>query len=159
MGKIAAPFLNLLADWSLGTIATVDPDGAPNLSPKGTFIALDDDTLAFAEMRSPNTVRNIATNPKVAVNVIDVFGRMGAMFKGDARFVERGTDEFQTLYPRFEKIWGSDLGALFKGIVIINVTSAKPVKTPAYDVGATEQELRRHWLKTFTAMQEKHLKE
>ncbi len=158
-GVIPTAILRLLDDWTLGTIATVDSDGAPNLSPKRTFIAVDETTLAFAEMRSPNTVRNIAGNDRVAVNIIDVFGRKGAMFKGAARFAERGEDEFENLYGRFEAIWGKELGALFNGIVIIQIDEVRPVTTPAYDIGADENELRRHWLSRFTIMQERLIHE
>ena len=35
----------------LGFIATVCPDGTPNLSPKGTTIVWDEDHLAFADIR------------------------------------------------------------------------------------------------------------
>ena len=151
--------LRLLDDWTLGTIATVDADGAPNLSPKGTFIAVDETALAFAEMRSPNTVRNIARNPRVAINIIDVFGRKGAMFRGNARFVAKGETEFEDLYHRFEAIWGAELGARFRGIVIITIDDVRPVTTPAYDIGADENELRRHWLSRFTKMQERLINE
>lgn len=37
----------------LGFVATVSPDGPPNLSPKGTVSVLDDDSLVFADLRSP----------------------------------------------------------------------------------------------------------
>lgn len=152
---IPASLLSLLEERTLGTIATVGPDGAPNLSPKGTFLALDDSTLAFAEMRSPNTVRNIAGNPKVEVNILDVLSRKGARFKGTARFVERGSAEFDTHFPRFEAIW-TDLASRFNGIVLIDVTDAKPITSPAYDIGTSENDLRAHWLKRITEIQERH---
>ena len=39
----------------LGFVATVCPDGTPNLSPKGTVSVLDDEHLIFADIRSPGT--------------------------------------------------------------------------------------------------------
>ena len=58
-------------------IATVNVDGSPNVSPKGTFLALDDRTLAFAEMRSPATVENVTRDMRVEVNMVD--GRHGGL--------------------------------------------------------------------------------
>ena len=40
-----------------GYVANVSPDGAPNLSPKGTFLAPDDAIIAVAEICSPSTPR------------------------------------------------------------------------------------------------------
>ncbi|MBK9940713.1 MAG: pyridoxamine 5'-phosphate oxidase family protein [Kouleothrix sp.] len=37
----------LLDEQRLGFVATVCPDGTPNLSPKGTTIVWDDDHLVF----------------------------------------------------------------------------------------------------------------
>jgi predicted pyridoxine 5'-phosphate oxidase superfamily flavin-nucleotide-binding protein len=45
----------------LGFVATVSATGEPNVSPKGTFVVVDDRTLAFGEIRSPGTIANIAT--------------------------------------------------------------------------------------------------
>ena len=149
--------LQLIDEQRFGYIATVCEDGAPNVSPKGTFLALDDHTIAFAEMRSPNTVRNIARDGRVEINMIDVFARKGARFRGMARMVMKGEEEFEKLYPKWQAIWGDDLGALFNGIVVITVESAKPVSSPAYDVGADEKTLRAEWLEKHTALQRAHL--
>jgi len=47
-------------DQRLAFVATVDADGTPNLSPKGTITVLDDDHLMFADLASPGTVANLA---------------------------------------------------------------------------------------------------
>jgi len=70
-------------EWKLGHIATMGPDG-PNVSPKGTFQALDAARIAFAEIRSPNTMRNLDHDDRVEVNMVDVFSRKGARFRGNA---------------------------------------------------------------------------
>ena len=154
---LSEEMLRLIDEQRFGYVATVSEDGAPNLSPKGTFLALDDHTIAFAEMRSPNTVRNIARDGRVEVNMIDVFARKGARFRGMARMVMKGEAEFEKLAPRWLEIWGEELGALFNGIVVITVESAKPVTSPAYDIGADERILRADWLAKHTAQQRAHL--
>ncbi len=157
MSVLTDAMLRLIAEQKFGYIATVGADGAPNVSPKGTFIALDGETIAFAEMRSPKTLANIAHDPRVEVNMVDVFARKGARFRGEARFVARADAEFDALYPRWEEIWGSGLGALFNGFVVIRVTSAAPLLSPAYDIGAEEMALRAEWLAKYTKMQEDYL--
>ena len=51
-----------VVEAELGFIATVCPDGTPNLSPKGTTAVWDDDHLVFADLRSPGTVENLRSN-------------------------------------------------------------------------------------------------
>ena len=51
----------------LGFVATVNEDGSPNLSPKGTTTVFDDDHLVFADIRSPGTVANLRRDPRVEV--------------------------------------------------------------------------------------------
>jgi hypothetical protein len=41
----------------------VTPDGKPNLSPKGSLKVWDDETVVFADIASPGTMRNLLTNP------------------------------------------------------------------------------------------------
>jgi uncharacterized protein len=49
----------IVGEQRLGFVATVNLDGTPNLSPKATFVVIDPATLAFAELRSPGTLRNL----------------------------------------------------------------------------------------------------
>ena len=56
-----------------------------------------------------------------------------------------------TLLPRFVEEWG-ELCELFKGIVVIQVERAAPLISPAYDVGAKEADLRKHWLAYFAGL-------
>src|SRR6266550_2284361 len=72
----------IVREQRLGFVATVCPDGTPNLSPKGTTAVWDDDHLVFADIFSPGTVGNIEHNPSVEVNVVDPLVRKGYRFKG-----------------------------------------------------------------------------
>ena len=51
---------DLIARFPLGFVATVTSGGRPSVSPKGTFLVLDDNTIAFGEVRSPGTMANLA---------------------------------------------------------------------------------------------------
>jgi len=140
-------------EWRLGHVATMGP-GGPNVSPKGTFQALDADRIAFAEIRSPQTLANLAHDARVEVNMVDVFSRKGARFRGTATFHAAGTPEAEALVPRWRDLFGAALMARAHGFVIIAVGKARPLITPAYDVGATERRLREDYLARFSAMQE-----
>lgn len=139
-------------EWRLGHIATIGPDG-PNVSPKGTFQALDAGHVAFAEIRSPKTMDNLAGDSRVSVDMVDVFARKGVRLRGTASFHPAGSEEVERLGPRWAGLFGSDLMARSSGFVVISLASVKPVTTPAYDVGATERGLREDYLARFTAMQ------
>ncbi len=54
----------------LGYVATVTSDGKPNLSPKGTIIGWTSEVLAFADIRSPDTMKNLQKNPKIHLSKI-----------------------------------------------------------------------------------------
>jgi len=49
---MSAAIRDFVDEWRLGHLATVGPEG-PNVSPKGTFQALNETQIAFAEIRSP----------------------------------------------------------------------------------------------------------
>ena len=53
MGILTDDMRRMVAEQQLGFIATVCPDGTPNLSPKGTAAAWDDEHLVFADICSP----------------------------------------------------------------------------------------------------------
>lgn len=139
----------LIEEQRLGFVATVAPDGTPNVSPKGTFAVLDDRTIAFGEIRSPGTIRNLRANPRVEVNFVDVFVRKGYRFAGTATVVERGEASFDLLLPDLR----SSLAPRIRAIVTIAVTRALPLTSPAYDDGKTEPELRRAWTSRFRMLQ------
>ncbi len=54
MAKLTEGMKRVVSEQKLGFVATVGEDGLPNLSPKGTFLVLDDEHIVFAEIRSPN---------------------------------------------------------------------------------------------------------
>jgi predicted pyridoxine 5'-phosphate oxidase superfamily flavin-nucleotide-binding protein len=142
----------LISEQRLGFIATVNADGSPNLSPKGTFVVLDERHVAFADIRSPNTVRNVATDPRVDVSFVDPFSRVGVRLKGRARIVGASDDEFSKLKQRVAGNWQA-LADRVRAVVVVEILAATELSTPAYDVGSTEDELRTHWTRHFRALQ------
>jgi uncharacterized protein len=146
---LTADMKRIIAEQRLGFVATAAPDGTPNVSPKGTFIVLDDATIAFGEIRSPGTLRNLRANPRVEVNFVDPFVRKGYRFAGTATVVERGAAAFPALLERFR----GPLAPRMRAVVTISVSKALPLTSPTYDEGATEPEIRRGWTRHFRDLQ------
>jgi len=126
----------------LGYVASVSPEGLPKVSPKGSLTVWDDDHLVFADVESPNTVRNLSKNPHTEVNVVDPFVRKGFRFTGTATVLHGGELYFKVLeHYRAE---GSDIRRV-RSVVMIQVTQASPMVSPVYADGFTEGEVRRLW--------------
>jgi predicted pyridoxine 5'-phosphate oxidase superfamily flavin-nucleotide-binding protein len=143
MGVLTTDMKRVVEEQRLGFVATVCPDGTPNLSPKGTTAVWDEDHLVFANIRSPGTLANLRTNPNVEVNVVDPVVRKGYRFKGVASVLESGD-----VYERAIEFY-KERGAppdIIREIVLIRVHSAQPVTSPAYDLGLSEDEVRTRWL-------------
>lgn len=130
-----------VTDQSLGFVATVRPDGTPALSPKGTTRVWDDDHLVFLHIHSAGTVANLASNPAVEINVVDPIRRKGWRFAGCATVHTHGAlfDQVITWYDRP----GSASAA--RAVVLIEINRAEELISPAYDTGASEQEIAHHW--------------
>ncbi len=141
MAVIDETMRRVVNEQRLGYVATVCPDGTPNLSPKGTTFVRDDDQLTFADIRSPGTVRNLLSNPAIEINVVDPLSRKGYRFKGTARVLNEGP-EFDSGVAFFRE---RGVTSPIQHVVMIRVTRALPVTSPAYDSGATESEIRARW--------------
>jgi len=139
----------VVEEQRLGFVATVCPDGTPNLSPKGTTAVWDDDHLVFANIRSPGTLSNLRQNANVEVNVVDPFLRKGYRFKGVAAILEAGPlyDEAIAFYQER----GSRVSVI-REVVMVRVQSAQPIDSPAYDLGLTEDEVRARWERHFQSL-------
>ncbi|HLN14499.1 MAG TPA: pyridoxamine 5'-phosphate oxidase family protein [bacterium] len=147
MGILTAEMRRVVGEQRLGFAATVCPDGTPNLSPKGTTRVWDDDHLVFANICSPGTVANLRANPAIEINVVDAAVRKGYRFKGTATVLTAGP-----LYERIMEAYRTEYGLepefyrRIDGVVLIAVERAAPLISPAYDAGATEDEVGRPWL-------------
>jgi predicted pyridoxine 5'-phosphate oxidase superfamily flavin-nucleotide-binding protein len=149
MGLLTDDMKRVVAEQRLGFVATVCPDGTPNLSPKGTTAVWDDDHLVFANIRSPSTLANLRQNANVEVNVVDPLLRKGYRFKGVATILASGAQYDQAI--AFYKARGSRVSTI-REVVLVRVHSAQPIDSPAYDLGLTEEEVRNQWEHYFQAL-------
>jgi uncharacterized protein len=129
-------------------VATVTPDGRPNLSPKGSLKVWDDENVVFADIASPITIRNLRHNPFIEINMVDPFLRRGFRFKGRAEVLESG--------PEFDfvsnDLWTRE-GRQYpvNAVVKVNIEEAFPVLSPAYTFNSNvaEEQVRTVWLKRY----------
>ena len=129
----------------LGYVASVCPDGTPNLSPKGTTAVWDDRHLVFLDLQSPQTIGNIeAGNRVVEINVVDPIRRKGYRFKGPATVLREGA-LYDDVVRRYEDERGIDR-ARIQAVVMVDVEHAAPIVSPAYDDGSTEDQIAQRSL-------------
>ena len=129
----------------MGFVATIGPANKPNLSPKGTTVALDDDHLAFTGIRSDQTISNLRINPNLEINVVDPIRRRGYRFQGTAKILTGG-EEFEKILSHYRTL---GVKSEVKAIVLIAIDVAKEIKSPLYDLGLTEQEIVSEWKKRY----------
>ncbi len=149
MAALTEAMKRVVREQRLGFVATVCPDGTPNLSPKGCTFIWDDDHLLIADIRSPGTVENLRQRPVAEVNVVDPLARRGFRFKGTCTVHTEG--ELYDQIVTFLRDHG--VRSPIRSGVLLRVERALPLTSPAYDRGATEQELRKRWKMHFDALQ------
>lgn len=137
---LTAPMKDLIATFPLGFVGSVTSEGAPAVSPKGTFLILDDQTIAYGDIRSPGTRRNLMANPAVEVNFVDPFKRKAVRVGGTAVIHSKNSDWFTQMHPKWLAVFG-DLAHRAFSIVEIKIASASEIWTPPYDDGVTEDEM------------------
>ena len=142
--NLPASAIEVIETWRLGFVATCDKAGRPNVSPKGTFIVVDNRTIAFGNLRSPQTIENLRENPELEVNFVNVLTRKGVRLRGQAEIIEKDSAPFAELLPRFEVLWG-DLCQLMTAIVRVPVAECRPLSSPIYDLDGDEAELTALW--------------
>ena len=146
MPLITSEIKNFLDVQKLGYIATVSSDGKPNISPKGTIIAWSSTLLAFADIRSPDTMLNLQNNPFVEINVIDPLSRKGYLFSGTAKII-KDTPLYDDILTHYRN---NGIQSPINSIVIVDISSVSTVTSPLYDLGKTEDEIKLKWKKYFS---------
>ena len=146
MITISEEIKNFVNSQKLGYVATVSKDGTPNLSPKGTIVVMNESTLAFADIRSPQTIQNLQDNPSVEINVVDPFQRLGYRFKGEGKIISEGS-EFDKILDYYRNI---GVKSKINSVVVVDVKSMSEVTSPSYDLGVTKDELISKWKKYYS---------
>lgn len=145
MITISDDIKQFLEHQKLGFVATISPDNTPNVSPKGTILALDDEHLIFADIRSPQTVYNLEKNPSIEINVVDPILRKGYRFKGLGKIL-KDNQEFSKFLKFYEE---KGTKSKINSIVIVKINTLSEVTSPLYDLGFSEEEIKEKWKKHY----------
>ncbi len=146
MGILTDAMKRALTEQRLIFVATVCPDGTPNLSPKGTIMVWDDDHILFTDLASPGTMGNLERNPAIEINTVDVFARHGFRFKGVAE-IHKNDEVHEAVLERMRN-GPSTLNGLdsrVRAVALIRVEQAQQLVSPGYWGGSTEAQMRRTW--------------
>ncbi len=145
MAKISDEIKHFLERQKLGFVATISPDNTPNVSPKGTILAWDDEHLIFADIKSPQTISNLENNPSVEINVVDPILRKGYRFKGKGMIL-KDNEEFSKIL----KFYGDKgIKSKINAVVMVKVDTLSEVTSPLYDLGFSEEEIKEKWKKYY----------
>ena len=79
-----------LSDGYSCLVGTVSKDGQPQISPKGSVMVYDDETLAYWERAKRSGLANLLDNPKIVVYYSHNEKRVRWRFYGEARIEESG---------------------------------------------------------------------
>jgi len=71
-------------------VATTEPDGAPNVSIKGSGLLLEDGRIVFADLYGLDTYENLRHDPRVAIGVHDYANKVAMEIRGHAEIVDEG---------------------------------------------------------------------
>lgn len=141
MGLLTNEIKKFIEQQKLGYVATVSPDNTPNLSPKGTISVWNDEHLVFADIKSPKTMANLEKNPSLEINVVDPITRKGYRFKGTGTILGSGF-EYDKIISHYNKM---GIKSKIGRVVLIKVASVNGVTSPLYDLGYTEDEIKKRW--------------
>ncbi len=98
MPALTQPMKEMIANFQC-FVATVNPDGTPDVGPKRSTRVLDDEHLAFSEVTGNQTFRNVVGGSKVAIAVVDRETMRGYRFAGTPEVITEGElfDQSQTV--------------------------------------------------------------
>jgi predicted pyridoxine 5'-phosphate oxidase superfamily flavin-nucleotide-binding protein len=110
-------------------LATVDPAGVPNVTPKEIFTSHGEDRIVIADIASSNSVRNIRSQPNVCVSFIDIRQR-GFKIVGKATIIPPEAEEFPTLGAELLRMAGEDF--LIRNIIAVGIDRISRIWAPSY---------------------------
>ena len=142
MATLDADMKAIVEGTILCFVATTNPDGSPNLSPKSSLRVHDDAHLLFANIASRGTVRNLRRDPRIEINCVDIFARRGYRFRGRATIHSAGDPLYVALASAVRREHGSAIPV--HDAVIVEVFEARPLLSPAYTfiAGVRQEGLR-----------------
>lgn len=127
MVKMNKECIDILNDPSaLKVLATVDAEGRPNAVPKGSLTAIDEETIAFADIFGEKTTKNLETTKKVAIAVFKPSSATGYQVKGTFQEFNRSGPLFDKFAKQMKEKLGMDVN--YVGIIKVEEVFPTPPK-------------------------------
>jgi len=104
--------------------------------------------LAFTDIRSPDTMKNLQSNPNVEINVIDPLLRKGYLFQDQARIIKNNS-LYKEILTHYRK---KRIKNPINSIILVDVSNVSEVISPLYNMGISEQEIKLKWKKHFESL-------
>src|SRR5262245_39327651 len=123
MGILTDTMRRAVEQQRCGRVASRAPDGARQDAEQAWLAVWDDVTLAFADMGTAPTVRNLIESPPVEITVVDPESGAGFRFAGTSRVLLSGPtfDRMRSFYS------ARGLHAAFEHVVFVRVDRVVPV--------------------------------
>lgn len=144
------PRIKQLAQESvLCWLATATPEGAPSVSPKEVFTIFEDNSVIIANIASPNSARNIESNPHACVSFINIFTQKGFQIKGRASCLMIEDPDYarieQALTPMTQGIFP------FSSVFRVMIDDVREIIAPRYRLfpDTTEHDQIRSAMETY----------
>ncbi len=90
MAKLTDEIKELIDQVRFCNAATANREGVPNVSPKGSIMWLDDETVAFCDFMSVHTRENLRENPRIALSLVEGERSRFFQLKGTAELLSTG---------------------------------------------------------------------
>lgn len=89
--KLTEQDIELLNEVQIANVATVMPDGTPQVTP--VWVDTDGEAVLFNTAKGRIKFRNLEQNPRVAISVVDKADQYRTVvIRGTATFIEEGAD-------------------------------------------------------------------
>jgi predicted pyridoxine 5'-phosphate oxidase superfamily flavin-nucleotide-binding protein len=111
-------------------LATVGPDGQPNVSPKEIWAVADEAHIVIAHIASPTSVRNVQAHPQVCVSFVDVSVQKGFKVLGEARLITPADTDYDRWSAPLITLAGPKIP--IRAVLLVRATCVEPIVAPRY---------------------------
>ena len=130
MAKMTKEVMDMLNDAQASKVlATCDAAGKLNVVPKGTLAAVDEETVAFADIFGDKTNSNLKANQKAAVTVFKMdLPPVGYQVKGTFQDFQTSGPLFDAFAEKVKQLLGMDIKSV--GVVKVDEIYSAGVPNP-----------------------------
>ena len=131
MTKMPKEVMDMMNERPLApkVLATCDTDSKLNVVPKGTLTAVDEETIAFADIFGDKTNVNLKANQKAAVAVFKMdLPPVGYQVKGTFQGFQTSGPLFDTFADQVKQMLGMDIKSV--GVLKVNEVYSAGVPSP-----------------------------